>query len=349
MSGKKPFDLVFVTHLPAFYKVNLYRALAKRCRLFVIFIASESEIRGHGFSTHAQIDFPHTILYEGPFERRPRLKTCFRMYQALRNIQAKHYVVGGWDLPEFWLLTFVKSRQHNAVAVESIPAPAGTPPWKQALKRLFLSRVSRGFVSGKAQAKLLEHLHFEGQLHFTGGVGLFHWDVHSPDERQEIKRFIYVGRYSSEKNVDLLLEAFADRPSLQLTCIGQGPKEQQLKAKATANVTFLPALRHDALAPVLLKHDVLILPSLQEAWGLVIEEAQHCRLPVVVSSAVGCAYERVIQPGAGLMFESNNKQSLLGCLDQMSDLATYQRYQKAVQAMHLQDFATQQIESYLVI
>jgi glycosyltransferase involved in cell wall biosynthesis len=43
--------------------------------------------------------------------------------------------------------------------------------------------------------------------------------------------------------------------------------------------------------------DAFILPSLYEEWGLVVNEAMACGLPVVVSQTAGCA-EDLLEPGA---------------------------------------------------
>ena len=42
--------------------------------------------------------------------------------------------------------------------------------------------------------------------------------------------------------------------------------------------------------------DAFILPSLWEEWGLVVNEAMACGLPVVVSETAGCA-EDLLEPG----------------------------------------------------
>ena len=73
---KSQYDYVFVTHLPAFYKVNLYAQIAKQCRVLVIFIGKGSLIRAQDFSSELTSD--HIILFDGPYKKRP-LKTDFTL------------------------------------------------------------------------------------------------------------------------------------------------------------------------------------------------------------------------------------------------------------------------------
>jgi glycosyltransferase involved in cell wall biosynthesis len=39
--------------------------------------------------------------------------------------------------------------------------------------------------------------------------------------------------------------------------------------------------------------DVLVLPSYSEPWGLVVNEAMACGMPVIVSEKCGCAPDLV--------------------------------------------------------
>ena len=60
--------------------------------------------------------------------------------------------------------------------------------------------------------------------------------------------------------------------------------------------------------------DLLVLPSRYDGWGVVVNEALMCGVPVVVSSA--CGAKELIKDGVnGYIFESGNLQSLRMCLN----------------------------------
>lgn len=50
-------------------------------------------------------------------------------------------------------------------------------------------------------------------------------------------------------------------------------------------------------------HDIFILPSLKEPWGLVVEEALYYGLPVIVSQRVGCAQDWIEEYQVGCVFD----------------------------------------------
>ena len=96
------YDVVFITNVPAFYKINLYRALMARQSIFVIFIGTESKIRTADFN-NLECPFPHVFLSEGPYEQRSILSSVFKLKRILGELAYHKVVLGGWDLPEYWL------------------------------------------------------------------------------------------------------------------------------------------------------------------------------------------------------------------------------------------------------
>jgi glycosyltransferase involved in cell wall biosynthesis len=109
-------------------------------------------------------------------------------------------------------------------------------------------------------------------------------------------RFLFVGRLVPLKRLDLLLQAFRDvaKPHDTLTIVGRGPCRDELAATADAlgiadAVRFLDELPNDAIPVVMGEADTLVLPSDQEVWGLVVNEALAAGLHVVVSDRCGVA------------------------------------------------------------
>lgn len=104
--------------------------------------------------------------------------------------------------------------------------------------------------------------------------------------------FAAVGRLSPEKNLALLLHAFAGATrdaDAVLLVVGDGPQREELQALASelkldARVRLL-GCRDDMPALYSLMH-ALVLPSLTEGMPLVVLEAMACEVPVI-ASAVG--------------------------------------------------------------
>ncbi|TWT65555.1 glycosyltransferase family 4 protein [Crateriforma conspicua] len=60
--------------------------------------------------------------------------------------------------------------------------------------------------------------------------------------------------------------------------------------------------------------EAFIIPSVREEWGLVVNEAMACGLPVIVSRAVGCAEDLVQEGKNGFLFDPEDADALACCL-----------------------------------
>jgi glycosyltransferase involved in cell wall biosynthesis len=67
-------------------------------------------------------------------------------------------------------------------------------------------------------------------------------------------------------------------------------------------VRFLGRVSADELARALLEHDILVLSSRQEGFGIVVSEAMHAGLPVV-STRCGGPEQVVRQSGGGILVD----------------------------------------------
>lgn len=110
--------------------------------------------------------------------------------------------------------------------------------------------------------------------------------------------FIFVGRFVDKKNLVELVEGYAlyaaaaGPAARRLVLIGAGPEEPSIRARAealgiTAMIDFPGFLGPEAVAQRLSQGLALVLPSAEEQWGLVVNEALAFGLPAIISPAVG--------------------------------------------------------------
>lgn len=119
-------------------------------------------------------------------------------------------------------------------------------------------------------------------------------------------RFLFVGRLVALKQLPRLLDAFAvvraQHPAATLTVVGDGPMRAELEARTGGSgrgVTFAGWAEGEELRRALREHDVLVLPSEREVWGLVVNEALAHGLYVIASDAVGSAHDLLAGPALG--------------------------------------------------
>jgi glycosyltransferase involved in cell wall biosynthesis len=208
----------------------------------------------------------------------------------------------------------------------------GVALWaKRRLTRLF----DAALVGGRPQKRYYESLGLPRGRIFTGydAVDNDYFAGRAAEIRSQAEEFrakyklprhffLSLGRFVPKKNLEFLIQAYHQfrllNPSTDthLVMVGSGPEESRLLA--LCNALRLPVYHHAKQAtescdqrppgvhffgfrqidenPVFYTlADVFILPSLWEEWGLVVNEAMACGVPVVVSATAGCA-EDLLEP-----------------------------------------------------
>lgn len=130
-------------------------------------------------------------------------------------------------------------------------------------------------------------------------------DVEILRERAELARaslgphpptVLFVGSLTPRKGVGLLLEAFervtGEMPQARLIVAGAGPLRMALEGQASrgscrGRVEFLGFVQPDSLPEVLARADVLVLPSLEDTFGVVVVEAWASGVAVVCTKYAG--------------------------------------------------------------
>jgi hypothetical protein len=133
---------------------------------------------------------------------------------------------------------------------------------------------------------------------------------------------ITVARLVPEKGIDLLLRSLKSTAGVRLLIVGDGPQRPNLDRLAADlgvehRVVWSGRLCHQDVVKAYVASDFLVLASRFEPWGLVVNEAMACGLPVVVSSAVGCADDLVAATGAGLIVAAGDAASLARALSDL--------------------------------
>jgi len=156
--------------------------------------------------------------------------------------------------------------------------------------------------------------------------------------------FIVVSRLSPEKNLPRLLEAFAAYGkrggAWHLVLLGSGPQEEELRAMARglsmSAIHFLGWKSYEELPHYYARASCLVLPSISETWGLVVNEAMACGLPVLVSQNCGCVPELCRSGENGYTFDPTSVEELTEVMLRISsskhDLWAFGQASRAIMA-----------------
>jgi glycosyltransferase involved in cell wall biosynthesis len=145
-------------------------------------------------------------------------------------------------------------------------------------------------------------------------------------------KFIYAGRVSKEKNIEVMLKAFSrlieSGCEADLIVVGDGPLRDELQLKYNdPQIVFTGYLYGDALAQAYASADLFVFPSLTDTFGNVVLEAHACGLPAIVSNEGG-PQEIVESHGSGLVVGARTPDEMFEAMQRVvTDRALYERLQ----------------------
>jgi glycosyltransferase involved in cell wall biosynthesis len=174
---------------------------------------------------------------------------------------------------------------------------------KQHLRKLISCWVTHWISYGQSSSEYLFSLGIGSPriLQIQNGVDERRFAANSTPEFQLEPRpvLLYVGQFIARKGVELLLNAAANLQKegreFSLLLVGNGHDRQSLEQLTLdlqlRNVHFRPALPPERMPSIYRSADILIFPTLEDVWGLVVNEAILSGLTVLCSKYAGCAHE----------------------------------------------------------
>ena len=141
------------------------------------------------------------------------------------------------------------------------------------------------------------------------------------------KAFLTVGRLVEGKGLQHLLLAWSRLPATvrennTLIVVGEGPEDPKLRQiavdKGLKTVLFAGQHSDASLAKYYAAADVFVFPSLVDVWGLVVNEAMACGLPVLGSRFAGASQELVDNNDVGQTFDPTDLEGFASMLREWS-------------------------------
>jgi glycosyltransferase involved in cell wall biosynthesis len=127
------------------------------------------------------------------------------------------------------------------------------------------------------------------------------------------KIILFAGKLDVNKNAKLLLKAFLelDLVDTHLIFVGSGVlmKEMKLMSIHHSYVHFTSFKNQTEMPALYQAADLFCLPSLNDSWGLAINEAMAAGTAILVSDQAGAAID-LVQASNGRMFKSNDLSDL---------------------------------------
>lgn len=133
---------------------------------------------------------------------------------------------------------------------------------------------------------------------------------------------LYVGQFLGRKGIKSLLSAFKiikkTHDDIGLLLVGYGPQEEELKEirkrEGLRDVYFSGHVEVEEMPKMYGLADIFVLPSTEETFGLVINEAMAAGLPVITTDKVGASLDLIKEGYNGYIVPAADRQALAEAL-----------------------------------
>ena len=172
--------------------------------------------------------------------------------------------------------------------------------------------------------------HYETHLHLDA-VGVIYnsfplesFERYKSNHPKPNERFTVLtpGRLVEEKGHRFLFKAIeilnAKGYDFEFLIVGKGPLAEYCKAQSQQirNVSMIPEISHSKLMALYNQADLVVIPSIYEAFGLVVGEAMIMSVPVVATSVYGII--EIIENGKeGLKVPPGDPAALAEAIEKM--------------------------------
>jgi glycosyltransferase involved in cell wall biosynthesis len=341
--SKTSVRLVILTEIIAPYRIPVFNALARQpgIDLHVIFLAETHAALRQWRVYKDEIRFSYQVLpsWRGRFGGNDLLIN-WGLTSALSKVDPQVIICGGYNYAASWrALLWAKRRGVRFVLwSESNRYDARRDSrCVEFLKAYFLKHCDGFVVPGKASFEYLCALRssensistapnaVDNDLFASQAAAV---RLHAAEFREKLKlpsRFIlFVGRLVPEKGVFDLLEAYAKldnslRSELGLVFAGDGISRAELaenaKGISPGTVCFPGFAQREDLAGFYALADLLVLPTHSDPWGLVVNEAMACGLPIIVTNVAGCSASLVQNGWNGYIVAPKDVEKLREAID----------------------------------
>jgi|ERR1700722_10288192 len=347
---RTPCRLAIVSTHPIQYHAPWFRGLAAHpdleMHVYYCHTATPEEQARAGFGVAFDWDvplltgYPHSFLQNIAHPAGHGRFTGFDTPEIAKIIRERHYdavLVNGWHYKSAWqaiwaawqsgVRVFVRGDSHLH-SLRSRPVRLT----KLVAYRRFVPRFDACLAAGEWSREYFAHYGARPDRIFfvphVIDVGYLASESHRLRALQsELRRqwglrensvvFLFVGKFTETKRpldfVCAIYNASRNEGSVEGLMVGDGPLRgacEDFVRSHHAPVSFAGFLNQSQIVRAYASSDVLVLPSIAETWGMVVNEAMACRRPCLVSDRVGCGPDLVLPEETGIIFPHCNVPAL---------------------------------------
>lgn len=315
------------------YRVRFFNELAKDCDLTVLYERKKSGNRDSKWSNNEMAKYHVKYLdginigNESAFSLRI-LKYILGKYDAI--------IVGCYNSPVQMFAIIVMKLFHIPYILstdgEVFLRGKGV---KTKIKKFFLAGAEKYLVAGEESAESLKTIAGSKQIIPYYFSSLTKSELKKNAEyigAREANTILVVGQYFGYKGMDIALQVAKMDSVHKYKFVGMGNRTELFvkghQVEKGGNIEVIPFLQKEELEREYRSCKMLVLPSRQECWGLVVNEAASFGTPIVSTWGSGAAVEFLSDQFPQYLAIPGDTEALYNCIKELAGTENkeYSRY-----------------------
>lgn len=328
--------ILFITNIPSPYRVDFFNELGKYCELTVLFEKESSSERDDLWKKYKFINF--TGIFLKGFSVGVATSICFSVTDYLKQKCYDKIICANFTSPT-GLLAIRYMKKHNVeyyLECDGGFAKEGKGI-KERIKKFSITGAKGYFSTGEECDKYyLAYGAKKEKIIRYPFSSIFEKEILkepvSREEKANLRKelgiddnftILAVGQFIYRKGFDVLLKSAASiKQRCNIVFVGGNPTEEYLEIKNSLclnNIYFEGFKNKEELSKYFKASDLFVLPTREDIWGLVINEAIAYGLPIITTNKCVAGLELVKGNNNGCLVEPDNSELLAETITKLID------------------------------
>lgn len=336
-------DVLYISNVEVPYRNEFFNQLALKCNLTVLYEKNKSVERDEKWAKSIErkynVEYLNGVHVGGD---------NYFNFKILKYILCKYdvIIIGCYNsLVQSMAMLFMRIIRKNYIVNLDGEIFLRGKSLKTTLKIFFLKGASHYLIAGNSAQKSLAQIVDNNKITSYPFSSLTQNEISINSKLNNMKRtgILVVGQYYDYKGLDVAIKVAKEMSDTEWTFVGTGKQterfceEQQIENYR--NIKVIPFLQKKELYDEYRKCRVLVLPSRQECWGLVVNEAASIGTPIVATWGSGAAVDYL---------SDSQYRCFLAKPDDMQDLAKKIKYCLKQKSDEYSDFLVRRSKMYSI-
>lgn len=328
--------ILYLSNIPSPYRVEYFNQLGKQCELTVIFEKNSSDERDASWSEY-KFQYFKGIILQG-IKIRTDTAICPQVIKYLTNEKYDHIIVTNFSSPTGLIAIAWMKRKKIIYSVEADGAFKNEKKGvKEKIKSWAISSAELCFSTSNAlDDYFIKYGAKRQQIRRYPFSSVCQERLLKNPPSREQKDFLKTKLNISESNIIITVGAFIPRKGFDilLRAIPNIKKNEEwgiyiiggkitseyadiIKKEKIKNVHFVEFCRKNELSDFYQMADLFVLPTREDIWGLVINEALANALPVITTDRCVAGVELIKNNYNGLIVKADDTEDLVKGINEL--------------------------------